>query len=375
MVVQSNIKLLNTMNVVNIQSVVKIGYHNLKCNMFHRESETKQPTRVDNVDLEIAADIVGCFKANFDNLTDFTVNVDDTKFNCHKFVLSSCSGFFEALMRTDMREKSKSSCTIEGISPEIFGLILDVIYKGRNVLNEENMIEIWHAATQLQITLLISAFEKFVEKRITFENYKMILQNAEMLSSSKVISKVRNALASFYFDLVSSENFMELTLNELLDILQSDQLTVCPDFCVTTVLRWASAEDNSSQPVVETSQCSHPDIPQIKSMDLECVDSSNQIDRRSCLDKLLAVIPLQNTSKECLTMLMNNEFITENKKAVSTVNRIAATRLDVSEQERSLKVGNQHDMFGLGNVNNTFPPHNITCKHCNQKAITSGQLD
>ncbi|XP_059159467.1 kelch-like protein 6 [Physella acuta] len=297
--------------------------------MFGRETEDNQLSITGNmlpkVDLEIATDVFKCFQDSMENFTDFTVLVGVTKFNCHRIFLSSCSGFFEALMRTDMREKSESSCTIEGISPDIFGLILDVIYKGRNVLSEENMLELWMAANQLQIQFLITACEKFVTKHVTPQNYKFVLNNAELLHSSTIIMEVKNVLARSYFDLVCSDNFMQVSLKELLEILRNNNLSVCPDFCVYSVLKWASADDYSNKPdellIVQNGRSVwsnkgdyHEDAESIKH-------------RRSCLNNLLDAIQLNRVSKECLSLLIINKYIIENKDAIFKVNLIAADRI------------------------------------------------
>ncbi|XP_059159466.1 kelch-like protein 40 [Physella acuta] len=302
--------------------------------------------------MDIAKDIFKCFQSNMETFPDFTVIVSDFQFNCHRFVLSSCSGFFEALMRTDMKEKAESICTLKDISPETFGLILDVLYKGKNVLNKENMLELWKAANQLQINLLITACKKCVKKNITIENCINVLKTAELLQSLSVIAKVKNVMVTSYFDLVYSDNFKQVSLDELVEILQNDQLKVCPDFCVTSVMMWASAEDYSH-------------LPPIKSIDEFCQrkwtqnstynyikDSGSATYRRSRLDKLLSVIQLQWASKECLSMLMSNEFIIGNKNAIYLVNRIAAARLDgVDEVKQPHRVGMSYKK----------------CQHCSTK--------
>ncbi|XP_059159517.1 kelch-like protein 40b [Physella acuta] len=313
-----------------------------------RDLEINQSTTINysipQVDKDIATDIVKCFQDNMENFTDFTVNIGDFQFNCHKFVLSSCSGFFEALMRTDMREKSESSCTIEGISPEIFGLIMDIIYKGRNVLNEANMLQIWHASNQLQIKLLTTASEKFVQSNITVINYKTILTNAEMLNSSTVIATIKEVLAKSFYDLVCLEDFMKISFEELLEILMSCQLNVCPDFRVHSVLKWTGTEDNSTY---STRQI----VGDFK--DNSCYNPTNFLQRRTCLSMLLKAVPLENTTTKCLSELMNNEYMLENKEAMRIVNGIAATRLDVYQQDK--KKGNK--MYA-------------ECKHCFQMRIS-----
>ncbi|XP_059159468.1 kelch-like protein 41 [Physella acuta] len=274
------------------------------------------------VDMDIARGIFKCFQSNMGNFTDLTVNVGNTKFKCHKFVLGSCSGYFEVFAR----DKSESSCTVYGILPETFALILDAIYKGTNVLNEGNMLQIWHAADRLGINLLLMVCEKFVKSKITVLNYRDVLTMAKILASSTVMAKIKEVLVKSYFELVCLDDFMKVSQKELMEILRSNQLNVCPDFRVYSVLKWASADYNSAHFTVRIIGSSN---------EKNFNDAATVWVRRLCLHQLLAIIPLQNISTDCLSQLMNNKYILEDKNAMGIVNGIASRRLDVYAYERN----------------------------------------
>ncbi|XP_059138685.1 kelch-like protein 40a [Physella acuta] len=272
-----------------------------------------------------------------ENFTDFTVNVGDFQFSCHKFVLSSGSGFFEALMRTDMREKSESSCTIEGISPEIFGLILDVIYKGTDVLDEENMVEMWHASNQLQIHFLISRCEKFIKQNITLQNYWGIYEGAKLLDSLVVLTKVKQFIINNYPMFVGSDAFMEIPFEEFKDLLK--HFGIVEDFVVNSVLKWAYSDDSYLTP--------EPD-KRIRKLRVDQVDTvlrnalCKKVDdgteedekmslRRLYLGQLFSAISLKDISTACLSKLMKNKFVINNKEAITLVLKQAASRLELTK--------------------------------------------
>ncbi|XP_059139115.1 kelch-like protein 41 [Physella acuta] len=292
-------------------------------------------------DLHVAEEVCRCFDKNKENYTDFTVNVGDTKFNCHKFVLSSCSGFFEALMRTDMREKSESSCTIEGISPEIFGLILDVFYKGKDVLDIVNMLDMWHASNQLQIKFLVSLCQKFVKERVNLQNYWEIFTDAKLLDSIDVIAKVKEFMVNNFEKIVESNDFMQLSYDDLTYILNYNW-SISADIIVESVLKWAYADDFYllhepkyfiTAPNTESDNC------QLKSIcrkgNISKSDKFMEARRRSYLAPLFALAPLERASNECLNKLMNNKFVLANVYAITRVNKIVASRFTL---ERMLKL-------------------------------------
>ncbi|XP_059139124.1 kelch-like protein 40 [Physella acuta] len=314
---------------------------------------------VDNI--HVATEVFKCFEKHKDNFTDFTVNVGDTKFNCHKFVLSSCSGFFEALMRTDMREKSESSCTIEGISPEIFGLILDVIYKGSEVLDEENMLEMWHASNQLQIKFLIVDCENFVKERVNLENYWEIFTDAKLLDSIDVTTRVKEFMVNNFSEILESNVFTQLSLDDLKFILNHNNFLFEADFSVQSVLKWTCSDD--SYLAATPKKClSTTDMvktifdrlkPSCSAVDVLTLDQDNITLRRSHLGELLTVLPLQDTTNACLAKLMNNRFVLSNVDAITLVNQIAATRFDAGETKSFNEKTNKTQTFTNGFIFNS----------------------
>ncbi|XP_059138833.1 kelch-like protein 24 [Physella acuta] len=287
-----------------------------------------------NYDAQMGKEIFKCFEKNMDIFTDFTVNVGDFQFSCHKFVLSSCSGFFEALLRTDMREKYESSCTIEGISPEIFGLILDVIYKGTDVLDEENMVEMWHASNQLQIEFLVSSCQKFVNENITLQNYWSIYEAAKLLNSFGVLTKVKKLIVNNYPNVVGSDDFMEIPFEEFKDLLK--HFRIVGDFVVNSVLKWAYSDDSYLTP--EPEKCIgllRVDIglhnALCKKVDVGTEEDEKMSLRRLYLGQLFSAISLKDISTACLSNLLNNTFVIDNKDAITLVNKQAASRLEFTK--------------------------------------------
>ncbi|XP_059138976.1 uncharacterized protein LOC131927229 [Physella acuta] len=291
----------------------------------------------DGVDFHVAKEVFQCFQNNMGKFTDFTVNVGDTKFNCHKFVLSSCSGFFEALI-TDMREKSESSCTIEGISPEIFGLILEVIYKGKHTLNEGNMFKMWHASKQLQIKFLVSLCENVVKERVNLQNYWQIFTDAKLLDSCDVMARVKEFMVIIFSKFVESSVFIELSLDDLKYILTDNNRYVKTDLVVQAILKWTFSNDSllTNEPNKDiTAPCTAEaeNDPRDGNTNNTTKDTGDLPLRRSYLGQLLALVPLKETSNACLAKLMNNRFVMEDLDAIALVNKIAATRFDATEKE------------------------------------------
>ncbi|XP_059147575.1 kelch-like protein 24a [Physella acuta] len=311
--------------------------------------------KYDDVDTKMADGVFTCIreKESRERFTDLTVVVQDVKFRCHRFILSACSKFFEALLRTDMKETGEGSVALGGMEPATFSRILDVLYAGANILTTENMFVVWHAVNQLQIDFLIKACEEFVINNMTSSNCWTVYNEATKLDSAKVLGDVRRYLAVNLPDVIVGDNFICLSLNDMIGILKHQPRSVCTDFSVFCLLRWACAETDSIRIMFKAthpqkkrmaSQFSGQGVVAIKRIPPKpnLSNSETAVYRRSCLNQLLEKVDLTQASVDCLKYLMTNEFVADHRDAILRVNRASAKRFGGDDYAQTLD----------------------TCKHC-----------
>nr|XP_055868523.1 kelch-like protein 40b isoform X3 [Biomphalaria glabrata] len=173
-----------------------------------------------------------------EELQDFTVTLGTTKFGCHRFLLAACSWFFKGLFRSGMIE-TKLKCVTIDISYETFELILETLYTGHDVLTNDNVIDIWRAAHQLQIPFLIKECEEFAVSTLSLDNYIEYYKIAKLFESKEVLDIVwpfmlKNANSFFQTNL-----FYELQVPDVLRLIQSQDLeTTSEDDVVHALLGW-----------------------------------------------------------------------------------------------------------------------------------------
>ena len=63
------------------------------------------------------------------DLFDIALIVDGRKYTAHKCLLSSTSRFFEKILCVEMKKHSSEEIIIEGISKEVFDIMLDYIQR------------------------------------------------------------------------------------------------------------------------------------------------------------------------------------------------------------------------------------------------------
>ena len=68
---------------------------------------------------------------------DITLIVDEHKYPAHKCILSEWSPFFEKTFCVEMKRYCSHEIIIEGVSKEVFAIILDFIYIGEVFISDE----------------------------------------------------------------------------------------------------------------------------------------------------------------------------------------------------------------------------------------------
>lgn len=103
---------------------VKVTLRYLGCSMIR--SKIYDPYAVNN---EILSNVRGL--QNDPTFSDFSFFVKDKEFKVHKNILAAASPVFMKMFTTEMEESRTNICRVEHIEPEVFGKLLECIYKGK----------------------------------------------------------------------------------------------------------------------------------------------------------------------------------------------------------------------------------------------------
>ncbi|RUS79861.1 hypothetical protein EGW08_012387 [Elysia chlorotica] len=184
---------------------------------------------------------------------DIIVKVGTRNFRCHRFILSASSKFFRALCRSGMSEAMEQKVELKDVSRDTFGLILECIYGGKNIITKENALDIWQAASLLQIDFLQAACDTFLIENSDKEDCVDVFKCAKLLSSDHV-SKVMWDIMLREFDyLVKSNSIFLLEAVDFERLVESDNLRVGTEDTVVRVIMeycelYTSEDPESKQP-------------------------------------------------------------------------------------------------------------------------------
>ncbi|CAF4350667.1 unnamed protein product, partial [Rotaria sp. Silwood2] len=190
---------------------------------------------------------------------DVILRTDDQHlFKVHRAILCSCSSFFRALFTNGMNETTDHIVDIHDINGDIMNLIIDYVYTREIKLNENNIYEILPAANQLQVLELFFLCEKYLYEKLNPENVLGIREFASFFYCKKLCQQTEVYLLTNFTEIsIKSEEYLELHIEQIIDILNSDELNVKSEEAVfDAVIRWIDYKvDERKKNIVDLLKC------------------------------------------------------------------------------------------------------------------------
>ncbi|KAK0043858.1 kelch-like protein 31 isoform X2 [Biomphalaria pfeifferi] len=176
-----------------------------------------------------------------DDFSDFTIVVEDMEFECHRFLLASCSGFFSLLLRSDMKENLEKKVILKNFTKETISVILNCIYKGEDGLTLDNILDVWHATHMLDIKYLFEECEQFILNNIDSLNYHQFFHHAKFLGSYAIISNTKKSILQYFEHFKTTQTFFDLSFEELHDLIKDTNLNVSSEnVVIDAILEWVN---------------------------------------------------------------------------------------------------------------------------------------
>ncbi|XP_052791911.1 kelch-like protein 10 [Mya arenaria] len=173
-------------------------------------------------------------------LTDAVIVVEHHKFPIHRAIMSACSPYFRALFTNELFNTDRKEVVIPGVSAEAMKIIIDYAYTRRIDVCPDNVELLLPAADQFHVNGMVKACCDYLAAEMTAENCIGIYKFAKTYFCHQLERTAARFLMQNFITISKDSNeFLQLTCEELAEVLSRDELNVKNEEIVfDAVLRW-----------------------------------------------------------------------------------------------------------------------------------------
>ncbi|XP_005860863.1 PREDICTED: kelch repeat and BTB domain-containing protein 8 isoform X3 [Myotis brandtii] len=182
-------------------------------------------------------------------LTDIVVEVDRGKaFSCHRNVLAAISPYFRSMFTSGLTESSQKEVRIVGVEAESMELVLKYAYTSRVVLTEANVQALFTAASIFQIPSIQDQCAKYMISHLDPQNSIGVFIFADHYGHQELGYRSKEYIRKKFLCVTKEQEFLQLTKDQLISILDSDDLNVDREEHVyESIVRWFEYEQNERE--------------------------------------------------------------------------------------------------------------------------------
>uniref|UniRef100_A0A674NSK5 Kelch like family member 10 n=1 Tax=Takifugu rubripes TaxID=31033 RepID=A0A674NSK5_TAKRU len=174
------------------------------------------------------------------SFTDAIIKVGHAEFQIHKIILSKCSRYFQALFTT-WSAPDKNVYEIRDLSPDVTRLIIFYAYTSTVPVTSTNAMELLLAADRYNVLGIVEVCCDFLMEMLSTENCIGIWQFSDICYCSQLQEKAFEFILCNFDQVISSKEFHQLSVEELCDIFDHDELNVKNESIVfEAICKWIS---------------------------------------------------------------------------------------------------------------------------------------
>lgn len=139
----------------------------------------------------------------------------------------------------ELAERDQSEVTIQDVDADAVELLIDFAYTSHIVLEETNVQVVLPAACLLQMSEIQEVCCEFLKRELDPSNCLGIRSFADTHSCQELLNYADKYTQDYFQDVIDNEEFLLLPVNQLIDIISSDELNVSSEEQVyTAIMKW-----------------------------------------------------------------------------------------------------------------------------------------
>lgn len=181
-------------------------------------------------------------------LCDVTIVAEDMEISAHRVVLAACSPYFHAMFTGEMSESRAKRVRIKEVDGWTLRMLIDYVYTAEIQVTEENVQVLLPAAGLLQLQDVKKTCCEFLESQLHPVNCLGIRAFADMHACTDLLNKANTYAEQHFSDVVLSEEFLNLGIEQVCSLISSDKLTISSEEKVfEAVIAWVNHDKDVRQ--------------------------------------------------------------------------------------------------------------------------------
>uniref|UniRef100_A0A8I5NLQ4 Kelch like family member 2 n=1 Tax=Papio anubis TaxID=9555 RepID=A0A8I5NLQ4_PAPAN len=181
-------------------------------------------------------------------LCDVTIVAEDMEISAHRVVLAACSPYFHAMFTGEMSESRAKRVRIKEVDGWTLRMLIDYVYTAEIQVTEENVQVLLPAAGLLQLQDVKKTCCEFLESQLHPVNCLGIRAFADMHACTDLLNKANTYAEQHFTDVVLSEEFLNLGIEQVCSLISSDKLTISSEEKVfEAVIAWVNHDKDVRQ--------------------------------------------------------------------------------------------------------------------------------
>ena len=194
-------------------------------------------------------------------LCDVVIHIGTAEFSAHRVILAAASPYFRSMFTGkdahvhtpslahmhahtqtyagELSESRQQDITLREVDETAMELLIRFVYMGSIEVSEDNVQNLLPAANLLQLTEVRDSCCDFLRKQLDPTNVLGIISFADLHSCRDLLSEAQRYARKHFPEVRSSEEFITLPLNSIVELISSDELGVLAEEDVfEAVIQW-----------------------------------------------------------------------------------------------------------------------------------------
>ncbi|XP_078492391.1 kelch-like protein 12 [Ciona intestinalis] len=157
---------------------------------------------------------------------DVTLIAEGQKFPAHRAILAASSKYFHTMFKSQMKEKFEKEIRIKEVTKIAMEQVIAFIYTNKVLLSEENIDEVLHAASLMQVQDLLALVIKYLSDEISPINCLHYRQLGILYSLNDLVSDCDRCIWENFDQVSTQEKLFEFDEVEMEKLISSDELVI-----------------------------------------------------------------------------------------------------------------------------------------------------